>query len=858
MATGDWKSAQKLLDAAPSDLLAIPVAGTCLRLRDALVGLKHGTAGWRDIASLVRQVLLECEATRGTAPALTVSTDPPMPTREQWKEARCSAVPRGKELAITAALWHPPLGPRERKETAERDLRQVYAGATSGNIQRNDCSADPFWSETLGHARYLSLGQRQAARTIALCPPGSTTIIVLPTGQGKTDVVLASALLAARQDRAVTVVVVPTVVLALDMERRVKRLVDDGRLEASPSGRYAYTGGLSEDHKARIRRGVREGKQHVVFTSPEALMTGLSSALAGAAEAGHLKYFVIDEAHLVEHWGSEFRPEFQAMAAHRMAWMLRAPQGRQPATIAMSGTLTERQVQTLDELFGDRSGKTALVWSAALRKEPSYYLRHFGSKTERDAAILDAVSSLPRPLALYASRVEDVKEWVHRLREAGLQRVAEVTGDSDEGQRSTVVEGWRADVPAKPARFDVVVGTAAFGLGVDLPDVRSVIHACLPETVDRYYQEVGRGGRAGQACIAYLATAPSDFAVARRLNRVTIIGSDLGWSRWQRLYRTGRSRGTASIMVDLGQIAPHLLVRSARGQQWNVRTLNLMQRAGLIRVLPVKPPLRQDGESDEEWITRMNRFLESASTVIDIEITDGMTNDRTYWETAVARQRTRVLEAQERALAHMHQVCKSHRCVGDTLADAYRMTWDGGNLVPSVNCRGCPYCRAKEIDSSMPRTAPDPFPKVPMWSGPEDPLRHLRGDAHALRIHWASDAERRDLLPVLLERLARRGMSIIGGPGIDESLLTATQRGAFPVPVIADHDADLAVSSGASVVWVLGEDRVLDEVIVQRLQGPDPTYVVQPAAADIRDDTVERRQWEGRASFSIRLALKEL
>ena len=57
----------------------------------------------------------------------------------------------------------------------------------------------------------------------------------------------------------------------------------------------------------------------------------------------------------------------------------------------------------------------------------------------------------------------------------------------------------------------MLVGTSALGLGVDLPDVKTVVHACIPETVDRYYQEVGRGGRDGSPSLSYLATAPADL-----------------------------------------------------------------------------------------------------------------------------------------------------------------------------------------------------------------------------------------------------------------------------------------------------------------------------------------------------------
>ena len=103
------------------------------------------------------------------------------------------------------------------------------------------------------------------------------------------------------------------------------------------------------------------------------------------------------------------------------------------------------------------------------------------------------------------------------LHGAGFRRITQVTGDSSDEQRRSAIEGWRGEDTLGrtiPTRYDIVVGTSAFGLGVDMPDVRSVVHACVPETLDRFYQEVGRGGRDGRPSIACLASAPGDYAVA--------------------------------------------------------------------------------------------------------------------------------------------------------------------------------------------------------------------------------------------------------------------------------------------------------------------------------------------------------
>ncbi len=290
MSTDDWACAQALLQSWPAIPADYPAEGTCRRLQEALAGLPTAEADWQDLASLIRQVLLEHAARQGIQVPLRVPATPQFPTRQQWRQAECAAVADGPVFSVTASPWHPPIGPDESDAVAAQDMFRVHQKMTH---PAHTCAADPFWFASLGYPSYISVGQRQSARTVVLAPPGSTTIVCLPTGQGKTEVALAAALLASR-DRGISVLVVPTVVLALDLERRIRALLSSQGERPSPTGLYAYTGGLPDQVKEDLRRDVREGRQRVLVSSPEALVTGLSDSLASAAEAGHLKYLVID------------------------------------------------------------------------------------------------------------------------------------------------------------------------------------------------------------------------------------------------------------------------------------------------------------------------------------------------------------------------------------------------------------------------------------------------------------------------------------------------------------------------------------------------------------------------------------
>jgi hypothetical protein len=169
------------------------------------------------------------------------------------------------------------------------------------------------------------------------------------------------------------------------------------------------------------------------------------------------------------------------------------------------------------------------------------------------------------------------------------------------------MRAWQAD------EIDLVVATSAFGLGVDKADVRAVIHACLPEHVDRYYQEVGRGGRDGRACVSLLLPAPDDFETARRLNRKTLISTEednenKGFERWKAMYARREELGDGRDRVPLTAVPEYgfgQFENNAANVAWNLRTLALLARAGVIELDAQPPPGREafmddSGAIDEE------------------------------------------------------------------------------------------------------------------------------------------------------------------------------------------------------------------------------------------------------------------
>lgn len=863
MPTSEWEDARRLFASWPNVIASNSASGTVRRLADALATLHNGATGWRDVVALTRQVLLGARA-RGNETPLTVPEDQRLPTTAQWWAGDCQATANSSGgITVTAQFWWPMVPAGWASTAAERDMGEIYLGPDSALRRRLDgLPGDPFWSEALNYDRYYSVGQRQAARSAVLAPAGSTTIVCLPTGHGKTPVVLAPILLG-RKHGGVSIVVVPTVVLALDMERRIRELLEGFGVEA-PSGRYAYTGDLPEETKRQLKDDVAEGRQPVLFTSPEAVSTAMQKALDSAAENGRLRYVVIDEAHLVEQWGNEFRPSFQTIANQRRNWLRRAPVGREPRTVAMSATLTGQQVETLEDLFGQPEA-THTVWASQLRTEPSYYIDTFSDEKSRRTAVVEALTRLPRPAILYVSRVEDARRWAEDLHDAGLQRVTHLTGESDPDQRSAAMAGWAgraADGPI-PTRFDIVVGTSAFGLGIDLADVRTVVHACVPETVDRYYQEVGRGGRDGNPSLAYMAIAPGDFHLAEKLNNQAILRADTAWERWDALFQNRLGNDKDTYHLDLDTVPTHLAVGFKTNRAWNTRTLNLMTRARMIEVTAPAVPVQDESDSRAAWLARLSHYYDNLQSLIDVRLIDGQANDPVYFKKRINETRARILGGQQQALNQLHRAVRGDRCIADVLAEYYTLRTERGVLRTATACRGCPHCRQHlepPESGRFYRMSAQPHPPLANWptASPSPLSAFMEPDAAFLSIWWKAGSPQRYLVVELVEQLARRGVRVIGGPGAAH-LLSPVQRAVTPEPLILDADEELLLCDPRPIMWVLGDaDRSLSTSEHDRIDSGGMIYLLHADHLMHPDKPTSRLIDIHNANISIEIALRSL
>jgi ATP-dependent DNA helicase RecQ len=571
------------------------------RLADALAMAASADlalpAAPRDLVPLVRQVLLGRE--NGDRFPVAVASHARLPTRDQWLEGGCECQAFEGGVTVRARQWRPSwLAGTADDPPAQAASLGRHAGL--GPAVDIEPPADPFYQAATRRTEYRTAGQRIALHTVLAAKPGSTVIANLPTRTGKSALAFVPALLGASQGRT-ALVIVPTVALAIDQERQFLQL--QSPLADAPRN-LAFHGELSDQTKQDMKRRLRDGEQVILFTSPEGLLGALRLAVQEAAETGRLSLFAVDEAHIVSQWGEDFRPEFQALGNVRRDLLRVSPTPF--TTLLMTGTLTATTLDALVLLFRSPIG-THLVSSVDLRLEPSYWQAYCDSEQEREQRLMEAIHHLPRPVILYTTKVTHAEAWLMRLQTAGYRRVTSVTGKTSAKGRRDAIERVRGDAPdsegTRRTGADVVVATSAYGLGVDQPDVRAVVHACVPESIDRFYQEVGRGGRDGAPSLSLVLHTSVDRAMAKRLSLTTVIGVDKARRRWNAMWAARGSRsgiGDAGL-VRIDTIPPYLSDNNERNEQWNLLTLLLMQRANMIDLELPTPPEKPPEEDPDAW-----------------------------------------------------------------------------------------------------------------------------------------------------------------------------------------------------------------------------------------------------------------
>lgn len=635
-----------------------------------------------DLAALLRHVLRR-QALQGSGDAhLRVPLSPDWPSAAEWARF---GIQLHSEVAGFGLIHATPYEP----EWLPGSDVPLFEDAFAETMVREDWQRpiDPFLEQVSGFTHYVSPGQREAVRSALLLPPGETLIVGLPTGSGKSFVAQAPVLARGLQ-AGLTLCVIPTTALVIDQARQMAELLRR-KFPGQPLPELAWHSGLAANKRETIKAAIRSGRQSVLYCSPEAVVGPLLPALYDAARANLLGYLVVDEAHLVSQWGDGFRPAFQMLAGVRRGLLAACP--TTPfRTILMSATLASDTIETIDALYGPAE-TVEMVASIYLRPEPQYWMHREDDPARKEAKVLEALRHAPRPFILYVTKRADARKWARLLEQHKFGRIACFHGETPHAERVSIIDRWAKN------RIDGVVATSAFGVGIDKRDVRTVIHASVPETLDRFYQEVGRGGRDGRSSASLLIYADADFEVANNIAAPSLISDDLAFERWAAMFDAGEKQDEFGFVheIDLSTVPPRLRQESDYNEAWNMRTLIMMARAKILE-LQSQSPARYaeleaaaggtfDVSAEESWADYFKH------TVVRLHLAGHRQKD--LFVAAIQAERSRAFEASRKGHDLLRRLLSGKEEVSLLLDALYRSHSPSRTIVVSRACGGCPVDR---------------------------------------------------------------------------------------------------------------------------------------------------------------------
>jgi ATP-dependent DNA helicase RecQ len=334
---------------------------------------------------------------------------------------------------------------------------------------------------------------------------GHDTCVVMPTGGGKSLCYQLPAVVAGRT----AVVISPLIALMQDQAAQLAQMgIPAAVLNSS----------LSDEQQSKVVREAREGAYRLLYLSPERLAR---NDTLGWLQKVPIAFFAIDEAHCISEWGHEFRPEYRQLSRLRAKFP-----DRPIAAFTASATRHVRH-----DILGQLQLRDADRYIASFHRGNLRYLVRECSAWEQSALLVTALRNYSEGnVIVYAPTISKVEETVDFLGDQGIAALG-YHAKMDNADRRRNQERWMSD------EVRVLVGTIAFGLGINKATVRAVIHLSLPKSIEQYYQEAGRAGRDSKPADCVMLWQKQDAGLLGFFaNKITDAAErDRAWQRYHKI-----------------------------------------------------------------------------------------------------------------------------------------------------------------------------------------------------------------------------------------------------------------------------------------------------------------------------------
>jgi ATP-dependent DNA helicase RecQ len=323
--------------------------------------------------------------------------------------------------------------------------------------------------------------QEQAMRAVV---SGRDSLVVMPTGGGKSLCFQVPAMAM----EGLAVVVSPLISLMKDQV--------DALLECGIGAARVDSSQTPEENREAVR-GVAEGRVRILYVSPERLVSG---GFAAFLKAQRLSLIAIDEAHCISMWGHDFRPEYSQLGGLRDFF----------PGVGLHAYTATATAQVRDDIAVQLGLRDPEVLVGSFDRPNLFYRAEERANLQEQVAAVIARHRGESGIVYCISR-RNVEEMCGKLAAGGVSALPYHAG-LDDATRKTNQDAFIHD------KADVIVATVAFGMGIDKPDVRFVVHAGMPQSLEHYQQESGRAGRDGLAAECCLFYSPADIMTWRLIN----------------------------------------------------------------------------------------------------------------------------------------------------------------------------------------------------------------------------------------------------------------------------------------------------------------------------------------------------